>query len=61
MSEFQISLICYCWILCLVLHWRGKTKKQELIPALFIAVSLSIVFYLPLIAIWALRTFFMVT
>lgn len=61
MSEFQITLIVYCWVLILVYRWDRKKNQIMFIPALFVAVFVAILFYLPLIVLWVLRTFFMLT
>ncbi|WP_445425195.1 hypothetical protein [Alishewanella sp. HL-SH06] len=62
MGSFQLASIIYVWVLFLSLLWARKNEpKINPIVLLIIAAVLAVIFYVPLIAIWALQLFNLLT
>jgi len=58
MTTFNISLFVYCWVLFLIYLWARKNEPAlPFLVSLVIAVIVAVIFYAPLILIWALKLF----
>ncbi|MDP5459865.1 hypothetical protein [Alishewanella sp. SMS8] len=58
MGSFEISFIVYLWVLLLTLLWaRNGAPESNRLALLIVAAIVAVIFYVPLIAIWALQLF----
>lgn len=62
MGSFEISFLVYLWVLLLSILWARKNEpKTHPVALLVIAAIIAVIFYVPLIALWALQLFNLLT